>query len=649
MSIHVRNAMMNSVPNILLVDDEERFIDSLDAILRHYNYTCTKALTGTDAISLLQERDFDLALLDVSLPDMSGCEIAEFIQKSVRNTTAVMLTGLGTVETAVKAMQNGAYDFLSKPINHELLIKTIDKALEHNELTRKLEVSHNRFQALAEASWEGIVIHDDGRFIEANKQFLMVFGYSVAELSQGLFFEKIVAPESLPQVLKRMRSRTTGSFEITGLRRDGLKLPIEIKSQFMKYLDRQVHVCAMRDISERVRAEEEKLLLQLKLAKAQKLRALGLMAGSVAHDLNNILTGVVSYPDLLLSQMSESDRYYPSIKKIQEAGQRASAVVSDLVSIARGRLPKTSVENINDIILSHLSSLEHTERQASYPGVIIQTQLQNNLFNSYCSPQHIHKILLNLIGNALDALQNDGVIKIATKNCVLSKPIAIDEQTVLAAGEYIKLTVADNGPGVAEKDKDHIFDPFYSTKKMGKSGTGLGLSIVWNTVQEHNGWVEIKDNKPGVRFEIYLPGTRDEVYTRQDVGTARSLQGSGESILLIDDEQEQNELMTKLLTNLGYHVFSVVSGEDGLTFLQSHNVDLVILDMIMGDGLNGCETYERMLKNSPDQKAMVISGYSKNEEAEKIRDLGVKHFLEKPVTLPQIGSAIKDILSKIKV
>jgi two-component system cell cycle sensor histidine kinase/response regulator CckA len=637
---------MSSVPNILLVDDEERFINSLDSILQHYNYTCTKALTGTEALMLLQENDFDLALLDVSLPDISGCEIAEFIQKSVKNTTAVMLTGLGTVETAVKAMQNGAYDFLSKPINHELLIKTIDKALEHNELTRKLEISHNRFQALAEASWEGIVIHDDGRFIEANRQFINLFGYSAAELSRGLLFDKIVAPESLSQVLKRIKSRKIGSFEIMGQTKNGLKKPIEVKSQFIQYLERQVRVCAMRDISDRVKAEEDKLLLQLKLAKAQKLRALGLMAGSVAHDLNNILTGVVSYPDLLLSQMTESDRYYPSIKKIQESGKRAAAVVSDLVSIARGRLPKTSVENINDIILSHLSSLEHSERQATHPGVVIQTELQNDLFNSYCSPQHIHKILLNLIGNALDALRNDGVIKISTKNCVLRNPIAAGQEIVLSAGEYIKLTVLDNGPGVDDKDKDHIFDPFYSTKTMGKSGTGLGLSIVWNTVQEHNGWVEMKDNKPGVRFVIYLPGTRDEVYSQQDVGTARSLQGNGESILLIDDEQEQNALISKLLTTLGYKVFSVESGEDGLIFLQSQKVDLVILDMIMGDGLNGRETYEQILKRYPGQKAIVISGYSKNEETEKIKKLGVGDFLEKPVTLPQMGSAIKQILSK---
>ena len=632
---------MDSKPNILLVDDEERFINSLEAILKHYDYNCTKALSGGEAVRLLEEKEFDLALLDVSLPDMSGCDIADHIRKACMRTTSVMLTGLNTVETAVKAMQNGAYDFLSKPINHELLIKTIDKALEHNELSKKLQISHQRFQALAEASWEGIVIHDSGHFIEANKRFRDMFGYSTKELKNGVALDSLLSRDSLG----RFRDDTIGSFEARGRKRDGTLFPIEVNAQRIHYMDRLVPVWAIRDISERVRAEEEKLMLQLKLAKAQKLKALGLMAGSVAHDLNNILTGVVSYPDLLLSQMSDKDKYYPAIKKIQEAGKRAAAVVSDLVSIARGRLPKTSIENINDIILSHLSSLEHSERQANYPGIVIQTQLQSDLFNSYCSPQHIHKILLNLIGNALEALKSKGVIKISTENYMLPAPVKTETSKVMSAGNYIKLTVSDNGPGIKDIDKDHIFDPFYSTKKQGKSGTGLGLSIVWNTVQEHNGWIELKSNKPGVRFEIFLPGTKEKIYNSQDVSVVRSLQGNGEKILLIDDEQDQNDFISKMLSNLGYKIFAVNSGEEGVKFLNSHQVDLVLLDMLMGTGMNGRETFERILQINPAQKAIVVSGYSESEEVTRIKHLGVTQFLEKPVTLPQMGRAIKQSLA----
>ncbi|MBT8359336.1 MAG: response regulator, partial [Deltaproteobacteria bacterium] len=201
--------------------------------------------------------------------------------------------------------------------------------------------------------------------------------------------------------------------------------------------------------------------------------------------------------------------------------------------------------------------------------------------------------------------------------------------------------------GICQNDMDHIFDPFYTTKMMGKSGTGLGLSIVWNTVQEHNGWIEVKDNKPGAIFEIYLPATKDSrAGSAQDIARKRSLQGSGETILLIDDQPEQNETMEKLLSKLGYKTHSVTSGEEGITFLETQGVDLVLLDMMMGEGLSGRETYERILEVRPGQKAIIISGYSRNEDVLQARALGISDFLEKPVTLPKISQAIKQSLSR---
>jgi PAS domain S-box-containing protein len=637
---------MNSLlPDILLVDDEERFVKSLHTILKYYNYSCTIALNGTEAIRLLQEKEFDLALLDVELPDMSGCDIAEYIKTSHPTTTAVMLTGVNTVETAVKAMKQGAYDFLSKPINHELLIKTIHKALQHNTLTRELHHSEKKYEALAEASWEGIVLHENGKLIEANNQFFEMFGYDPEKLREGMFLDKILTQTSLSIVNNHIKNSIFTSHEIVGKRKDGSEFPVETNSRSTLYLGRPARVCAMRDLSDRVRAEQEKLALQKNLAKANKLKALGLMAGSVAHDLNNILSGVVSYPDLLLLQMDENDRFYPEIKKIQEAGKRAAAVVADLVVLARGGTSGTSVENMNKIILDHLSSIEHSERLSVYPDVMVQTNLQQDLHNTRCSPQNIHKILLNLIGNGLESVGKNGLIRIATENCRFANPIALNHPTGLTEN-YIKITVADNGPGIPAKDLDHIFDPFYTTKIMGKSGTGLGLSIVWNTVQEHNGWIEVKDNNPGAVFEIYLPASREATEAEPAINYC-SLQGNGETILLIDDQPEQNETMGRLLKNLGYTTFSATSGEEGIAFIKSKPVDLVLLDMIMGDGLNGSETYEQILQVQPSQKAIMISGYSRNEDVLKARNLGISHFLEKPVTLPTISHAIRQSLSRI--
>lgn len=629
--------------NILLVDDEPRFIDSLHSILQHFNYNCTKAATGTEAIEHLKTNQFDLALLDVGLPDICGCSIVEFIKTAKIPTAAVMLTGISTVETAVKAMKLGAYDFLRKPINHEVLISTIGKALRHNTLENELQVSEQRFETLSEAAWEGIVIHEDLKIIEANNQFLQMFGYSRTEL-QGLFLHEIFAPSSKETANKFLDQKLNGHCEAIGMRKDGSEFFTEIKARPIQYLKKPRQVCVIRDISERVRAMEDKLTLQKKLAKANKLSALGLMAGSVAHDLNNILSGIVSYPDLLLLQMKESDKYYDQIKKIQAAGKRAAAVVSDLVTIARGGASPKSVENINDIIFCHLGSLEHLERLANFPQAVIQTKLHKNLYNTCCSEPHLHKILLNLIGNSLEVLGEKGLIHISTENCTFLHPMAVDEPGAQAS-DYIKLTVADNGPGIKQEDIDYIFDPFYSTKVMGKSGTGLGLSIVWNIVQDHNGWIEIKDNNPGAIFEIYLPASHDAVCPVQDIPTADSLRGNGETILLIDDQLEQNEIISNALQKMGYVTYSVTSGEEGIAFLQSRPVDLVLLDMMMGDGLNGRETYEKMLGIHPRQKAIVITGYARSEEITKAKNLGVSEFIEKPVTISKIGKAVKQSLA----
>jgi len=628
--------------NILLVDDEPRFIDGLYNILKHFNYNCTKVFTGTEAIELLKTNKFDLALLDVQLPDLSGCDIVQFIKNSQINTAAIMLTGVSTVETAVTALKLGAYDFLRKPINHDLLIKTIDKALQHNKLENKLQISEKKFETLSEAAWEGILIHENDKIIEANSQFLNMFGYTHGEMLQGLVLKNIFSPTSFQMASKFLEQEITGSFEVSGIKKDGTEFSIEIKSRPITYLNKPRRVCVIRDMTERVRAEEEKLRLQKKLAKANKLSALGLMAGSVAHDLNNILSGIVSYPDLLLMQMNETDKYYGQIKKIQSAGKRAAAVVSDLVAIARnGTSPKT-VENINDIILDHLNSLEHGERLSLFPNAAVQSRLHKNIHNICCSPQHLHKLLLNLIGNALEVVEEKGIIHITTDNCKFSHPLAIDR---IHEDDYVKVTVSDNGPGVSPEDAEFIFDPFYTTKMMGQSGTGLGLSIVWNIVQDHNGWIEIKNNNPGARFEIYLPATSDSVCSFQDILPSDTLLGHGEKILLIDDQQEQNEIIESALKGMGYITHSVTSGEEGIAFLQGQPVDLVLLDMMMGDGLNGRETYEQILEICPDQKAIIISGYAKSEEIMKVKNLGVSKFIEKPVTISKIGLAIKQSLT----
>jgi two-component system cell cycle sensor histidine kinase/response regulator CckA len=630
---------MDDSPNILLVDDEHRFLESLKSILSHYNYRCTLALSGAEAIELLTSRTFEVALLDVQLPDMSGCEIAKFIAQSKLAVTFIMLTGVNTVDTAVQSMKLGAYDFLNKPLKHDVLLKTLKMALQHNRLKKELGSSEERFRILAEAAWEGIAIHEKGEIIEVNSPFMKMFGYTREDISSGLHLHHLFDSAESGLMDSAVQNKNSKPQRTSGRHRNGTLFPVETKLCSLIHNGSKRGVLVVRDLTEREKFDREKIELQKKLAVANKLNALGLMAGSVAHDLNNILTGIVSYPDLLLSQMNQSDPYYKQINKIKAAGKRAADVVSDLVSLTRGRVQQKDVANINDLISSYLGSLEHTERLSAYPGITLESDLQKDLFNSCCSPTHIHKLLLNLTGNALEAIAQDGKVRISTENCRFSHPLH-PNGNALNGSKYIKLVVEDNGPGIPDEDTEKIFDPFYTRKKVGQSGTGLGLSVVWNIVQDHDGWIEVKDNGPGARFEVYLPAALGDQCPVEPVISLEDKRGRGERILIVDDQEEQNEILENGLTSLGYTTYSVTSGEEAIDFLENRPVDLILMDMIMGEGLNGRETLEIIQQKFKNQKAIVISGYAKREEIEKTRALGISCFLEKPVTLAEINHAI---------
>ena len=633
---------MDVSPHILLVDDNQRFAESLQQILRIQNYPSTIALSGEEALELLEQKPFDLVLLDVDLPEMSGVETLDLIKKSCSLLPVIMITGNTTVETAVAAMKMGAYDYLKKPIVHDLLKATIDNAIRHAKLGKELNDSEKRFKTLTEASWEGVIVHNKGLIIEGNQQFFDMFGYRREELIRTHILEKIFNRASLLQIHSRIENGITGSHEAIGLRKDHSEFALETRSSYIKFQGQNLRVCAIRDITERKKAEQENLDLQMQLAKASKMEALGLMAGSVAHDLNNILAGIVSFPEILLMEMDKSSKHWESIKIIQKAGKRAASVVSDLITIARGTTTPKIVKNPNTIIADHLSSIEHKDYLTQFPGITIVSNLDSNVLNMCCSEMQITKALMNLVGNAMEALENDGLIVITTENVHLSEPVMAYEK--IEAGDYIKITVSDNGSGILADDLDRIFEPFYSKKVMGRSGTGLGLAIVWSTIHDHGGFINVKSGEEGTLFEVFIPSTDEDELCNSPALSLNALRGNGEAILVVDDQETQCLTTRNLLTNIGYQAFTVTNGEDALKLYSKTPVDLVILDMILEQGMNGRETYEQMLKINPQQKAIVISGFSENEELSRIQELGVSHFIRKPYTLDQLGIAVKQSL-----
>jgi PAS domain S-box-containing protein len=392
----------------------------------------------------------------------------------------------------------------------------------------------------------------------------------------------------------------------------------------------------MVDISRSKRLEEQ-------LQRAQKMEALGTLAGGVAHDLNNILSGIVSYPELLLLDLPQDSALRQPLTTIKKSGENAAAIVQDLLTLARRGVAARELVILNQIVEECLDSPEIQSLMGLQPNINISTSLQPDLFNIHGSSIHIFKSLSNLISNAVEAMPKGGRIEIATSNRYADRVVSGFD--TVKEGEYVVLSVADSGIGIPESDKARIFEPFFTKKVIGRSGSGLGMAVVWGTVKDHNGYIDLQSREgQGTRLELFFPATRDQLKKKQDPKELSDVTGNGELILVVDDMPAQREIATSILDRLGYRSQAVASGEEAIEFVRQHTVDLVILDMIMEPGINGRETYERVIKIHPNQKAIITSGFAETEEVRETQRLGAGPFIKKPFTLEKIGFAIKDEL-----
>jgi PAS domain S-box-containing protein len=472
-----------------------------------------------------------------------------------------------------------------------------------------------------------------------------------SEEAQSLTVNDILTPQSLETAITRMAAhmahgdktgdyRVADRFELELNCKDGATIWAEIVASATLGQDGKPTgiLGVTRDITERKQ-------LEARLQQAQKMEAIGTLAGGVAHDLNNILSAQVGYPDLLLMDLPEESPLRKPIETIQKSGKKAATIVQDLLTLARRGVVVTEVINLNTIVNDYIKSPECENLVAFHTGVTIKCDLDPGLLNIEGSPAHLSTTITNLISNAAEAMPDGGRICITTRNKYIDMPIRGYEN--INEGDYIILTVSDSGAGISKEDIEKIFEPFYTKKVMGRSGTGLGMAVVWGTVKDHNGYIEVKSaEEQGTTFTLYFPITRQEVESQKKTLHMDGYMGRGESILVVDDVGEQREIADSLLKKLGYSVATVASGEDAVAYIQRTAVDLLILDMIMEPGIDGLETYKRILKIHPDQKAIIASGFSETEIVKNAQRLGAGRYLKKPYTLEKIGLAVKAELEK---
>jgi PAS domain S-box-containing protein len=525
-----------------------------------------------------------------------------------------------------------------------------EKNKEVTTLINALRDSEQRYRILFESAVEGItVIEIDTRhFKYANPAMCAMLGYSEDAL-RHMNLEDIHPEEDLEFVLSEFAAisanRKALVSDVPCKRKDGGIFHVDIKGTKVLFEQTECNLCFFTDITHRKQAEEETRELQKQLQRAEKMEALGLLAGGVAHDLNNILSGLVSYPELLLMDLAEDSPMRQPIKTIERSGKKAAAIVQDLLTLARRGVAVTEIVNLNHIIEEFLESPECAKIKKFHPKFDLQVNLDAQLLNIMGSPVHLSKTIMNLVSNAAEALPDGGRAIIATKSQYVDQKLkGYDE---VAEGDYAVLSVLDNGVGISVEDLEKIFEPFYTKKVMGRSGTGLGMAVVWGTVKDHSGYINVTSRKgSGTLFELFFPVTREKTETDSAPVALKEYSGNGEKILVVDDVPEQREIASIILTRLGYRVEVVSSGEMAVEYLQTRSVDLMILDMIMDPGIDGLDTYRKILAFRPGQKAIIASGFSETGRVKEAQRLGARRYVRKPYTTETIGLAVKEELEK---
>jgi len=512
-----------------------------------------------------------------------------------------------------------------------------------------LRESEEKYRLLIENQSDLVVeVDTEGKFLFVSPSYCKMFGKTNEELL-GKKFMPYVHEDDRDSAAKAMETLYhpphTAYMEQRAMTKDGWKWFSWMDTAVLDENKNVVSIIGVgRDITGRKQAEETIRESEEKLARSKKMESLGLLAGGVAHDLNNVLAGIVSYPELLLMDLPEDSKLRNPLETMQESGNRAVAIVQDLLTIAKGVATAKEPLYLNDLVRDYVNSPEFKKLNSFYPSVSVRTNLDKDLLNISGSYVHIRKVVTNLVSNASEAIEGSGVVTISTMNRYIDSPLR--GYDYVNTGEYVVLSVSDNGSGISPDDLERIFEPFYTKKIMGRTGTGLGLAVVWNTVQDHKGYIDVTSDNNGTKFKLYFPITRDEISSKHLSAPINDYKGNGEMILVVDDVGSQREISCKMLDTLGYKTETVSSGEEAVEYLKGHIADLILLDMIMEPGINGREAYERIMEIHPNQKAILVSGYAETAEVKEAQKLGAGKYIKKPLTLEKLGMAVKEELEK---
>jgi two-component system cell cycle sensor histidine kinase/response regulator CckA len=646
---------MPYVPKVLIIDDEPRMCDSLKVLLGRHGYEAQTGYSGKEAIECLARDSFDLVLLDIVMPDMTGHQIMDYINSQTPETLVIVMTGHASVDSAVESLRRGAYDYLRKPFDLEQLEKRVKNALNQKRLKKenelinvKLELTEKRCQYLVNASPDIIFTLDhEGKFTFINGAVESLLGYKNDRLI-GKHYTSIVFEEDVNRAKNIFNERRTGGRATTGMelnlkcshKHNGPKRTLAVELKAMGMYDKPVDqkektfmgtYGVARDITDRKRLEAQ-------LLQAQKMEAIGTLAGGIAHDFNNLLMGIQGHTSLMFLDIGSDHPHFEHLKGAEELVKRGSDLTKQLLGFARGGKYQVRPTDLNELIEKSFEIFGRTKKE-----IRVHRKYQKDIWTVEVDRGQIEQVLLNLYVNAWQAMPGGGDLYLQTEN------VRLDERYVspfgAKSGNYVKVCVTDTGVGMDENTQQRIFEPFFTTKEMGR-GTGLGLASAYGIINNHGGIINICSEKgKGTTFDIYLPAAQVPVSEQRPEGGENEIQQGHETILFVDDEDMIIDVGQDMLRAAGYEVLLARSGKEALEVYKKNKdkVALVMLDMIMPD-MGGGEAYDRMKEINPDIKVLLSSGYSIKGQASEILDRGCDGFIQKPFNMSQVSQRIREVL-----
>jgi PAS domain S-box-containing protein len=646
---------------ILIVDDEPLERKLLELMLAPEGYDLLTAVSGEEAVAMVTRKPPDLVLLDVRMPGVDGYQVVAQLKGNVatKNIPVIMVTSLNERSATMLGLNAGAEDFLSKPIDRaELCVRVKNllrlkeyadyhdrygQLLEGEAMSRAadLAASERLYRETFDEAPVGIVhVGLDGHWLRVNQRLCDLLGYSREELQSGA--QELTQPEHATEDAESFRRTITGTVrhhvvdEKQYRRRDGSALWARINISVHRDSAGQAQhfIAVFEDITER-------RVLEAQVRQASKLEAIGGLAAGIAHDLNNLLSIILGYSELLAADLKDGDPLRADLGEIKGAGLRAVDLTRQLLAFSRQQVLEPKIVDLSQIIrglermLGRLigEDVELVAICAPAPAKIV------------VDPGQMEQVIMNLVVNARDAMPNGGKLTVATSGIVFDDAYAASHAGV-EAGPHVLLTVSDTGSGMAPATLARMFEPFFTTKEVGK-GTGLGLATVFGIVNQSGGTIAVDSQLgAGTTFKICFPAC-DEIaipLTSSAPSDRRPVRGS-ETILIVEDDAGVRSLACTILRKYGYDVLEAQSGGDAFLLCEQHaaTIHLLLTDMVM-PRMSGRQLAERLHSLRPAMKVLCMSGYADDKVMHPGTVDATFAFIQKPITPETLARKVRDVL-----